>query len=98
MAVIKFIILLFFSLMLACGPGNLESEELDTTCQPSDIGYLHTASHCGEFLPENVRSIFILCNPLKADDAEGCCQEDTMQELEDNCFLTNVCMEPWEYE
>ena len=98
MALVKFIILSFSFLTLACGPGNLGSEGLDTTCQPSDVGYLHTESYCGEFLPENLRSVFILCNPLKADDREGCCQEDTMRELEDNCFLTNVCMDPWDYE
>lgn len=94
----KSLVLFFLTQILACGPGSLDSEQLSLECQPSNLRYLHTASHCGEFLPENVRSIFILCNPLKSDDIEGCCQEDTMQELEDNCFLTHVCVEPWEYE
>lgn len=94
----KLLILFFIASMLACGHEAPGDEQLIYDCHPSDSNYLHTASHCGEFTPENIRSIFILCNPLKADDVEGCCLASTMQELEDNCFMTNVCMEPWEYE
>ena len=94
----KSYITLFLILLLGCGSEDFTDEEQDPGCQPSNVGYLHTASHCGEFVPENVTSIFIICNPLKADNRDGCCQEDTMRELEDNCFLTNVCMDPWDYE
>jgi len=95
---LKSYITLFLILLLGCGSEDFTDEEQDPGCQPSNVGYLHTASHCGEFVPENVTSIFIICNPLKADNRDGCCQEDTMRELEDNCFLTNVCMDPWDYE
>ena len=89
---------LFFIFLLGCGSEDFTGEEQDPGCQPSDVGYLHTASHCGEFVPENITSIFIICDPLKDGDRQGCCQEDTMRELEDNCFLTNVCVDPWDYE
>ena len=89
-------LLTFF--LVGCGCEKILDNDADLKCKTSDINYIHTALHCGEFIPENVTSIFIICNPLKDNDREGCCQEGTMRELEDNCFLTNVCMEPWEYE
>ena len=89
-------LLAFF--LTGCGHEKLFDNSAVLKCEPSDTNYMHTMLHCGEFIPENVTSIFIICNPLKANDREGCCQEDTMRDLEDNCFLTNVCMEPWEYE
>jgi hypothetical protein len=95
---VKFCTLLIFFLV---GCGSEEEQfvnNLGPKCKTSDINYMHTALHCGEFIPENVTSIFIICNPLKDNDREGCCQEGTMRALEDNCFLTNVCIEPWEYE
>jgi hypothetical protein len=95
---LKFCTVAFFILLFGCGSEGSFNEDQNPECQPSDVGYLHTAFHCGEFIPENVRSIFILCNPLKSNDRGGCCQEDIIREQEDNCFLTNVCIEPWEYE
>ena len=95
---IKFCALLVFFLVGCCPEEELFDDNSDLKCKPSDINYMHTALHCGEFIPENVTSIFIICNPMKDNDREGCCQEDTMRDLEDNCFLTNVCIEPWEYE
>jgi hypothetical protein len=89
---------LFLIFLLGCGSEDFADEEQGSRCQPSNVGYLHTALHCGEFVPENVTSIFIICNPLKTSNRNGCCQEDTMRELEDNCFLTNVCTDPWGYE
>lgn len=80
--------LVLASLLFGCGK---ELIEIEADCQPYDSDYSHTITYCGEPDPDNVQSMFVLCNP-RALEAQNCADDLALQELHDNCFATNVCL------
>ena len=82
--------LIIVSLLLACGKEFVEIKEM-SNCQPYDSDYSHTITYCGEPHPTNVQNMFVLCNPRELE-TENCADDLVLQELEDNCFATNICL------
>lgn len=90
----KYIVLAL--VMIGCGD-ELSSKDSSKECEVYDEGYSHTVIFCGGRTVDNVEDVFVTCNVRKSreEQFEGCIGDVDLMDLDPNCELQHVCLEPW---
>ena len=86
---------LAFILLVGCG--ELPDETSDYECQAHNPGYSHSVIFCGGREADNVEDVFVTCNARKSrqEQFDGCIGDIDLMDLDPNCELHHVCLEPW---
>ncbi len=85
------------ALLLLVGCGDGLTNDVVEDCNIYDEGYSHSVIFCGGQEPENIEDVFVACNVRKSrlEQFDGCIGNVDLMDLDPNCELRNVCLEPW---